>query len=95
MSVLFILAIIAGVFAVGSLIAAACYENGGLAGAGLALAFLGVVLWGVGATMDQDRFNEETVRICDSKGGTVSKDNHCFVDGTPVQFSPGVWQRNA
>jgi hypothetical protein len=66
----------------------------------IAFAFAGfcaigaLILVGVGATVDQGNYNHETVRICTEKGGVVSKDNHCFVNGKPVEFSPGVWQRN-
>ena len=55
----------------------------------IATIFLGAAI----ATVAQDNYSEETNRICQERGGVVTKDNHCFVDNHPVEFSPGVWQR--
>lgn len=54
---------------------------------------LGVVLALVGLVVSQINYDEETVQICQNKGGVVTKDNHCFKDGHPIEFSKGVWMR--
>lgn len=55
--------------------------------------FAAIILGMVTGVVAQDNYNEETNRICAEKGGVVTKDNHCFVDNKPVEFSPDVWQR--
>lgn len=94
MNILFIIAIVLAACAVIFWLLAWRKDSPSSAMVGLGCALSALLLWAGGATINQDRFNEESVRICDSKGGTVSKDNHCMVNGTPAEFAPGVWQRN-
>jgi hypothetical protein len=42
---------------------------------------------------DNNDYQKETIRMCNEKHGVVTLDYQCFVDGEPVQFSPGVWVR--
>jgi uncharacterized membrane protein HdeD (DUF308 family) len=55
---------------------------------------LGLLIAGTAGGINKaNEYDQETVRICSAKHGVVSKDNHCFVDGKPVEFIPGVWER--
>ena len=90
---LFILAIIAGAVFIATVIIAAVIDDPRPLFVGLPAVLLGLILLAIGATAEGDEYNEETNQICLEKGGVVSKDNHCFVNGEPVEFSPGVWQR--
>jgi hypothetical protein len=57
---------------------------------------LGIVTFILGLSwvnVAQDNYNEETNRICTEQGGVVTKDNQCFRDNHPIEFSPGVWRR--
>lgn len=94
MSILGILAIIALVLAVAALVVGWVLDNAIVAFIALPLVLAAAILGASADQVSQDHFNEETVRICNEKGGVVSKDNHCFVNGKPVEFSPGIWQRN-
>jgi hypothetical protein len=94
MNIFFIIGIILGITALVSFICAKWMNFDICLGIGVLCIVVGVMFCAGGASVNQDRFNDESVKICDSKGGTVSKDNHCMVNGKPVEFSPGIWQRN-
>lgn len=70
--------------------------SGGEVAFGLFSFVLGLALFvggSIGANKAVDAYNQETVKLCDAKDGTVSMDGKCMVDQKPVEFSPGVWER--
>jgi len=93
MHILFILAIIAGAIGIAGFAVAIVKNWPMVAACATPFIVTGALLTAAGATVVTDNYNEETNRICAEKGGVVTKDNHCFVDGKPVEFEPGVWQR--
>lgn len=94
MSVLFILTIVfAGLFLV-SLIAAWVFDEAWIALVGLIFVMAALFLWGAGNAENKAKYDQETINICESHGGVVTKDNHCFKDNKPIEFEPGIWQRN-
>lgn len=96
MNALFILAIIFGGLAVaGLIVGATCGYRWQFPAVMTAIAsmFIGFIMFGCGAGLEEDKYDTETVRICTDLGGVTTVDGHCFKDNKPIEFSPGVWKR--
>lgn len=94
MSVFFILAIIFVAIFLVALIIGLAIDEPGVAAFGLVFLVIGALCAVGGAAESESKFNQETVKICEQRGGVVTKDNHCFKNDKPIEFEPGVWQRN-
>jgi hypothetical protein len=56
----------------------------------------GLIICGFGigsAISSENEYDKDTVELCSSKHGIVSRDGHCFVNNKPVEFTPGIWER--
>jgi hypothetical protein len=93
MSVLFILTISAGSLFLIGLTVGIIIDEPHLVGAAITCGFIGAIFLLCAFTEKQSNYDHETIQICQDLGGVVTKDNHCFKEGKPIEFEPGVWQR--
>ena len=88
-----VLCIIGTFFFVFGLICLFTSYDGSEALMSLLFIYLGAVLFAGGFAAGSS-YDEQTHRLCESKGGHVlEKSAQCVKDGKIIEFSPGVWER--